>query len=105
MFVSVYLLNVFSCSFVSTVADPERATGSGDKETTGLFHSDAPARCVGGEPAVTYVAPLASSSAALLAASQQLYVSSQVHVWKHTQHKHTPEAFAPAHAHVHCGLH
>lgn len=82
--VSVYLPNIFSLSLFFTVADSERAAGSGDKKTTGLFQSDATTWCVGREPAVTYVAPLASSSTAPLAASQRLYVTSYVHVWKHT---------------------
>lgn len=84
MFVFVYLPNIFSLSLFFTVADSERAAGSGDKKTTGLFQSDATTWCVGREPAVTYVAPLASSSTAPLAASQRLYVTSYVHVWKHT---------------------
>lgn len=86
-----------------TVADTERAAGPGDKKKTGLFQSDATTWPVGRDPTVTYVAPLASSFIVALAASQQHYVMSYVHSAR--THKHTSEAFAPTHAHVHNGLH
>lgn len=75
-FASFYLPNI---CLIFIVADSERAAGSGDKKTTGLFQSHATTWCVGREPAVTYVAPLASSFMAPLAASQHLYVTSCIH--------------------------
>lgn len=90
---------LITVSLFSIVADSQRAAGSGDKKTARLFQSDATTWCVGRDPAVKYVAPLASSFTVPLAAFQQHYVTSCIHIWKHTRtHKHTPEAFSPTHA-------
>lgn len=75
VFVFVYRPFNLSVLLLFLVADSERAARSGDEETTGLFQSDATTWCVGRDPAVTYVAPLASSFTAPLAASQQHYVT------------------------------
>lgn len=86
-------------SWFSIGADSQRAAGSGDKKTARLFHSDATTWCVGRYPTVKYVAPLASSFTVPLAAFQQHYVTSRIHIWKRTRtHTHTPEAFSPTHA-------
>lgn len=83
-------------------ADSQRAAGSGNKKTALLFQSDATTWCVGRDPAVKYVAPLASSFSVPLAAFHQHYVTSYIHIWKHMcTHKHTPQAFAPTHACAH----
>lgn len=75
----------FSVRFSLLGVDSERAAGPGDKKTTGLFQSDATAWCVSRDPAAKYVAPLASSFTVRLAAPQQHYVTSYVHIWKRTQ--------------------
>lgn len=85
LYFCVCLPSNLSVSLFFIGADSERAAGSGDKKTTGLFQSDATTWCVGRDPVVTYVAPLASSFTVPLAASQQHYVTSYVHIWKHTQ--------------------
>lgn len=75
-------------AWLLTAADSEGAARPGDQETTELFQPDAAARRVGSPaPAVTYVAPLASSLTVPLAASQHHYVTSYVHVWRRT-HTH-----------------
>lgn len=83
---------------VFSVTDSERAAGPGDQKTTGLLPSDAATRRVGREACGDVVALPAA-----LSASQRPHVTSGVHIRTRTQHKHALEA--PAHAHVHGGLH
>lgn len=105
VFVSAY--QIFFClSLVILVADSERAAGSGDKKTTGLFQSDATTRRVGKRAC----RDARSASCFLIHGSSGCFPKSlcyKLHprLKAHTQHEHTPKAFAPAHAHVHSGLH
>lgn len=83
-------LLIFLFLLLLIVADSQRTAGPGVQKTTGLFQSDATTWCVGRVPAVKYVAPLASTFTAPLAASQKHYVTSYIHIWTHVHiHTHT----------------